>query len=90
MPNGRSIWRTIHWMVKMIGPNTRTVTISGAERARATSSARLMAMVLGRTSANTRTRTVITAVATAMPRAPGIDLAMNSVVRAEVRMLIRL
>src|SRR5215469_15767909 len=33
---------------------------------------------------NTSTSTVITPVATAMPRAPGIDLAMNSVVRAEV------
>jgi hypothetical protein len=62
----------------------------GPDRARATSSERTMATVLGSTSANTRTSTVMAAVATATPQGPGIRVVSTWVARAEARMLIRL
>ncbi len=74
----------------MIGPSTRTAASIGPDRVRATSSAWTMAKVLGRTSTNTTTSTVIIAVARATPQAPGTSLVMKAVARAELRMLIRL
>ncbi len=54
------------------------------------SSGRVIARVLGSTSTNTSTSTVITAVARATPSAPGTTRVMNSVASAEVRMLMTL
>ena len=47
-------------------------------------------VVSGTLEKSTATSTVITAVARATPQAPGIDLVMNTVARAEVRMLMAL
>ena len=74
----------------MTGPATRTTSRVGPDRNRATSSERRIARVLGRTSANTSTSTVITPVAIATPSAPGMARVSTSVARAEARMLIRL
>ncbi len=62
----------------------------GAERPRATSSARTIARVFGNTSTNTTTSTVMMPVARATPQPPGTSLVMNSVAREELRMLMTL
>ncbi len=89
-PNSFSVLRTIHWMASTIGSSSLTKNRTNADRPRATSSGRVMAKVLGSTSTNTSTSAVITAVAITTPQAPGTTLPMNSVARAELRMLIRL
>jgi hypothetical protein len=74
----------------MIGPNSRTTSRVGADRKRATSSDFRMARVLGSTSANTSTSTVMVAVAAATPHGPGMAAVSTWVARAEARMLTRL
>ena len=90
MPNGRRVWRTIHWAPLASGPKIRTTHQVGIDRKRATSSARAMARVLGRISLNTTISTVITAVASSAPTGPGNAVDSATVVRAEAPMLMTL
>ncbi len=77
-------------MASTIGSSSRTKNRVNPARPRAVSSGRVIAKVLGSTSTNTSTRTVITPVEMTTPSQPGNTLVINSVARDEDRMLIRL
>ncbi len=70
----------------MMGPRKITTHRTGRDMKRATSSGFMMARVLGRTSAKTRTKSVIRPVEIAAPHGPGMAFSIDTVATADAPM----